>query len=326
MRICVFGAGAIGGYMAVKLASSGETVSVVARGAQLDAIKARGLTLQQDGRRHHARVKASSDPASLGAQDCVIVAVKAPALAAVAPALAPLLGPETAIVAAMNGIPWWFFHGLAGQAGKRLEAVDPGGALAAAMPPERVIGCVLHIACSVPEPGLIVHNSQNRFLFGEPSGGATPRLAALVEACTKAGMAAEARPKIHTDLWIKLLGNLTMAPCSILTAATNDAMAADPGVRDVMRRMIVEANDVGAKYGLFSDMDIEARIDLGGSLKGFRTSMLQDLDKGRPVELDTIVKAVMEMGRQAGVPTPTIDAVFALAAQRAAVAGLYKPA
>jgi 2-dehydropantoate 2-reductase len=178
----------------------------------------------------------------------------------------------------------------------------------------------------VPEPGLIVHTSQNRFRFGEPSGGATPRLAALVEACTKAGMAAEARPKIHTDLWIKLLGNLTMAPCSILTAATNDAMAADPGVRDVMRRMIVEANDVGAKYGLFSDMDIEARIDLGGSLKGFRTSMLQDLDKGRPVELDTIVKAVMEMGRQAGVPTPTIDAVFALAAQRAAVAGLYKPA
>jgi 2-dehydropantoate 2-reductase len=326
MRICVFGAGAIGGYMAVKLAASGEAVSVVARGAQLEAIKAKGLTLQQGGRRLHARIKASADAAALGPQDYVIVAVKAPALGAAATALAPLLGPETAIVSAMNGIPWWFFHGLPGQAGKRLEAIDPGGTLAAAMPPERIVGCVLHIACSVPEPGLIVHNSQNRFLFGEPSGAETPRLAALVAACKKAGMEAEARPKIHTDIWIKLLGNLTMAPCSILTTATNDAMAADPGVRDVMRRMIVEANAVGAKYGLVSDMDIEARIDLGGSLKGFRTSMLQDLDKGRPVELDTIVKAVMEMGRLAGVPTPTIDAVFALAAQRAAVAGLYKPA
>lgn len=325
MKICVFGAGAIGGYMAVKLAASGHAVSVVARGDHLAAIQAKGLTLQQDGRRLHARVKAASDPAALGPQEIVIVAVKAPALPEAAASLAPLLGPETAVVAAMNGIPWWFFHGLAGQEGKRLASVDPEGRLAAAIPPARVIGCVLHIACSVPEPGLIVHNSQNRFLFGEPSGAETPRLAALVAACRGAGLEAEARPRIHTDIWIKLLGNMTMAPCSILTHATNDAMAADPGVRDVMRRMIVEANAVGARYGLVSDMDIEARIDLGGSLKGFRTSMLQDLDKGRPVELDTIVKAVIEMGRLAGVPTPTIDAVFALAAQRAAVAGLYTP-
>ncbi|MCW5774455.1 MAG: 2-dehydropantoate 2-reductase [Rhodospirillaceae bacterium] len=325
MKICIFGAGAIGGYVAVKLAQTGQQVSVVARGAHLDAIKAKGLTLKQGGMRYHARPKASADAADLGPQDYVFLSVKAPALPDVAAKLAPLIGPETAVITAMNGIPWWFFHGFGAFHGTRFESIDPAGALSKALPPERVVGCVLHIACSVPEPGMIVHNNQNRFFLGELDGSTSPRLAAIVEAMKAAGMEAEARPDIRRDVWVKLLGNLTYAPVSVLTGATNDAMAADPGVRKVFVGMIEEANAVGAHYGLASDMSTDARIDLGGSLVGFRTSMLQDLDKGRPVELDTIVRAVIDMGRKAGVATPVIDTVYALAAQRARAAGLYKP-
>jgi 2-dehydropantoate 2-reductase len=325
MRLCIFGAGAIGGYVAVKLAEAGQDVSVVARGAHLEAIRTKGLTLHQDGVRHHARVKAAGDPEVLGAQDYVFLAVKAPALPEVAPRLAPLLGPETAVVTAMNGIPWWFFHGFGAFHGTSFDSIDPGGVLAQALPPARVIGCVLHIACSVPEPGVIVHNSQNRFFLGELDGKTSARLARFVGAMKQAGMEAEARPDIRRDVWVKLLGNMTYAPVSLLTNATNDRLAADPGMRKVFTAMIEEAGAVGARYGLASDMSTEARIDLGGSLKGFRTSMLQDMDKGRAVELDTIVRAVIDMGRKAGVPTPVIETVFSLAAQRAQLAGIYKP-
>jgi 2-dehydropantoate 2-reductase len=325
MKMCIFGAGAIGGYVAVKLAQTGHAVSVVARGAQLEAIQAKGLALVQGGVRYHARPKAAADPKALGEQDYVFLSVKAPALPEVARQLAPLLGPSTVIVTAMNGIPWWFFHGFGRFHGTSFDSIDPGGALAKALPPERIIGCVLHIACSVPEPGLIVHNSQNRFFLGELDGKTSERLGRLVEAMKRSGMEAEARPDIRRDVWVKLLGNMTFAPVSVLTGTTNDTMAADPGVRRVFTAMIEEANAVGAQYGLASDMSVEARIDLGGSLKGFRTSMLQDMDKGRPVELDTIVRAVTDMGKKAGVATPVIDTVFALAAQRAQHAGLYQP-
>ena len=325
MKVCIFGAGAMGGYIAVKLAQTGHAVSVVARGANLDAIKAKGLTLHQGGMRYHARPKASADPAALGPQDYVFLSVKAPALPAVAAQLAPLVGPDTAIVTAMNGIPWWFFHGFGKFSGTTFNSIDPGGVLAKALPPERIVGCVLHIACSVPEPGVIVHNSQNRFFLGDLDGQTSPRLAAIVDAMKKSGMEAEARPDIRRDVWVKLLGNMTYAPVSILTQTTNDKMAQNAGVRRVFTAMIEEANAVGAHYGLASDMSVEQRIDLGGSLVGFRTSMLQDFDKGRPVELDTIVRAVIDMGRMAGVPTPVLDTVYSLAAQRAEVAGIYKP-
>lgn len=325
MKVCIFGAGAIGGYVAVKLAQTGHAVSVVARGEQLAAIKAKGLTLQQGGTRYQARPKAAADPAELGAHDYVFLSVKAPALPAAAQQIAPLIGPSTAVVTAMNGIPWWFFHGFGRFHGMSFDSIDPGGTLAKALPPERIIGCVLHIACSVPEPGLVVHNSQNRFFLGELDGQTSERLARLVEAMNESGMEAHARPDIRRDVWVKLLGNMTYAPVSVLTGTTNDLMAADPGVRRVFTAMIEEANAVGAAYGLASDMTVEARIDLGGSLKGFRTSMLQDMDKGRPVELDTIVRAVMDMGRKAGVATPVIDTVYALAAQKTQLAGIYKP-
>lgn len=325
MKVCIFGAGAIGGYVAVKLAQTGHQVSVVARGAHLEAIKGKGLTLQQGGMRYHARPKAAADPAALGMQDYVFVSVKAPSLPEVAERLAPLVGPNTAVVTAMNGIPWWFFHGFGKFHGTSFDSIDPGGVLAKALPPERILGCVLHIACSVPEPGMIVHNSQNRFFLGEIDGATSPRLFTLVDAMKQSGMEAEARPDIRRDVWVKLLGNMTFAPVSILTGVTNDALGTDPGVRKVFAAMIEEANAVGAPYGLASDMSTAARIDLGASLKGFRTSMLQDMDKRRPVELDTIVRAVIDMGRKVGVAAPVIETVYALASQRAQAAGIYKP-
>ncbi len=325
MRICVFGAGAVGGYVAAKLAQTGAHVSVVARGPHLAAIAKHGLTLHQGGRKFHARPHAASDAAALGPQDYVFLAVKSPALPAAVAAIAPVLTPDTAVVTAMNGIPWWFFDRFGSHAGLTFDSIDPKGALAKAVPAARIIGCVLHIACSVPEPGVIIHNSQNRFLLGELDGAVSQRLRALVAAMNEAGIDTEARADIRRDVWVKLLGNLIYAPVSVLAPVTNDRLAADSGTRLVMRRMIEEANAVGRAYGLSSDMSIEARIDLGGSLKGFRTSMLQDMDKGRPVELDTIVRAVIDMGRAAGIATPVIETVYALAAMRAEQAGLYKP-
>lgn len=325
MKVCIYGAGAIGGYVAVKLAQTGHDVSVIARGAHLEAIAAKGLTLQQGGTRYHAWPRAAADPAALGVQDYVFLAVKAPSLPDIVPRLAPLIGPETKVITAMNGIPWWFFHGFGAHAGLTFDSIDPKGVLAAALPADRIIGCVLHIACSVPEPGLIVHNNQNRFFLGELDGRTSPTLAAIVEAMKAAGMDAEARADIRRDVWIKLLGNMTFAPVSILTETTNDRMAADPRIRTLFRQLIEEANAVGLRYGLESDMTVDKRIDLGGGLKGFRTSMLQDFDKRRPVELDTIVRAVIDMGRAAGVPTPTLETVFGLAAHRAAGAGIYTP-
>lgn len=326
MKLCIFGAGAIGGYVAARLAMAGHEVSVVARGDHLAAIKQNGLTLHQGGRKYHTRPKAAAEAAALGPQDFVFLSVKAPALPDAAPTLAPLLGPDTAVIAAMNGIPWWFF---AGDAGKKFAAIDPGGALAKAMPAERVIGCVLHIACSVPEPGVIVHNSQNRFIFGEAIARAgsslSPRVAALAEAFKGAGIDAETGANIRQDVWFKLLGNISFAPVSVVTGITNDALAKNPGTRLVLRRIVEETNAVGRAYGLEATGNVEGRIDLGGSLIGFRTSMLQDMDRGRPVELDTIVRIVMEMGRAAGVATPVIETIYGLAACRAEAAGNYRP-
>jgi 2-dehydropantoate 2-reductase len=324
MKICVYGAGAIGGFVAVKLAQTGHKVSVVARGEHLKAIREKGLTLKEGGTRYHARVQAAEDPQALGPQDYVVVSVKAPSLPGVIPKLGPLLGQETTVVTAMNGLPWWFFHGFGAHAGRRLKSTDPDGALAAALPMQRIVGCVMHIACSVPEPGLIVHNNQNRFLFGEPAGPITPRVAAIVEAAKAAGIGAEARDDIRRQFWIKLLGNMSMAPLSILTQTTVDRVAHEPALRKICKAMMEEATAVGAHFGLASDMDIDARIDLGGKLVGFRTSMLQDLDKGRPVELDALTGSVLELAEIAGMKAPTIELVFALAAERARVAGLYR--
>ena len=324
MKLCIVGAGSIGGFIAALMADSGHDVSVVARGAHLEAIRNGGLRLDYDGRRISTKVGASDDPADLGAQDVVIVSVKAPSLPGVLPMLMPLLGLETPIVIAMNGVPWWMFDGFGAHNGLTLRSVDGDGALARFGNKERLIGCVIHIACDVPEPGLIRHNSQNRFILGEPDGAVSARVTGLVEAMQAAGIGAEATAEIQQEIWIKLLGNLPFAPISTITGATNDVLAATPDIRRTMLAMFDEAVAVGAHFGLRPGMTAEARIDLGGSLIDFKTSTLQDYEQGRPVELDVIVNAVREMGDIAGIDTPTVDIIYALAAQKAALAGLYR--
>ena len=324
MKLCIVGAGSIGGFIAALMADSGHDVSVVARGAHLEAIRNGGLRLDYDGRRISTKVGASDDPADLGAQDVVIVSVKAPSLPGVLPMLMPLLGLETPIVIAMNGVPWWMFDGFGAHNGLTLRSVDGDGALARFGNKERLIGCVIHIACDVPEPGLIRHNSQNRFILGEPDGAVSARVTGLVEAMQAAGIGAEATAEIQQEIWIKLLGNLPFAPISTITGATNDVLAATPDIRRTMLAMFDEAVAVGANFGLRPGMTAEARIDLGGSLIDFKTSTLQDYEQGRPVELDVIVNAVRELGDIAGIDTPTVDIIYALAAQKAALAGLYR--
>ena len=324
MKLCIVGAGSIGGFIAALMADNGHDVSVVARGAHLEAIRNGGLRLDYDGRRISTKVGASDDPADLGAQDVVIVSVKAPSLPGVLPMLMPLLGLETPIVIAMNGVPWWMFDGFGAHNGLTLRSVDGDGALARFGNKERLIGCVIHIACDVPEPGLIRHNSQNRFILGEPDGAVSARVTGLVEAMQAAGIGAEATAEIQQEIWIKLLGNLPFAPISTITGATNDVLAATPDIRRTMLAMFDEAVAVGAHFGLRPGMTAEARIDLGGSLIDFKTSTLQDYEQGRPIELDVIVNAVREMGDIAGIDTPTVDIIYALAAQKAALAGLYR--
>lgn len=323
MKLCIVGAGSIGGFVATLMARGGHDVSVVARGAHLAAIRKDGLRLDFEGRRTATSIRAAEDPADLGPQDVVIVAVKAPSLPNILPLLEPLLGPETPIVTAMNGVPWWMFDGFGVHDGLALRSVDSDGALARFGNKERLIGCVLHIACDVPEPGLIRHNSQNRFVLGEPNGMLSARVTNLADAMRQAGLGAEATAEIQQEVWIKLLGNVNFAPISMITGATNDALAADPGIRRSMLDMFEEAASVGKHFGFRPGMTGQERIDLGGSLVGFKTSTLQDYEKGRPVELDAIVNAVRELGDIAGIDTPTIDIVYALAAQKAALAGLY---
>ncbi len=324
MKLCIVGAGSIGGFIAALMAEAGHDVSVVARGAHLAAIGDGGLRLDFDGRRITARVEASDNPADLGNRDIVIVAVKAPALPAVLPMLDPLLGPETPIVTAMNGIPWWMFDGFGAHDGLALRSVDGDGTLARFGNEQRLIGCVLHTACDVPEPGLVRHRSMNRFILGEPDGALSSRVSGLVDAMAAAGIGAETTTRIQQEVWIKLLGNLPFAPISMITGAINDVLAATPDIRRLMLDMFEEAAAVGAYFGLEPGMTAEERIDLGGSLAGFKTSTRQDYEQGRPVELDVIVNAVREMGDIAGIDTPTIDTVYALAAQKAATAGLYR--
>lgn len=324
MRFCIYGAGAIGGFMGALLARGGHEVTFVARGENLSAIRDRGLLLEMGGEKLPSQPRAVATAAEAGVQDCIILTVKAPALPAIVPTLQPMLGAETTVMTAMNGIPWWFFHGFGKFSGLQLASVDPNGALMAALDPARIIGCVLHIAASVPAPGIVRHNNQNKFFVGEPSGKMTPRLAALENALKTSGIGAVTTAQIQNEYWIKLLGNMTYAPISVLTGATNDVIGTDAGLRATAKQMIIEATAVGTHFGLTSSMSADERIDLGANLKGFRTSMLQDLDKGRPVELDTICLVVAEMARLAGIPVPTLDAVFALAVQRARIAGCYR--
>lgn len=325
MKICIFGAGAIGGYMAVKLVQAGADVSLVARGPHLAAMKENGLTLiEEDGARTTVLVTASDDPAELGPQDYVIITLKAHSVPPVVEKMQPLIGPDTTIVSGVNGVPWWYFHKLEGpHEGTRLAAVDPDDAQWNGFGPDRVLGCVVYPAAEVVEPGVVRHIEGNRFSLGEPDGSKSERAQALSQALSAAGLKAPVRPRIRDEIWVKLWGNLSFNPISALTHATLDVLCTDPGTRTVARGMMVEAQEIAEKLGVKFPIDVERRIDGGAAVGAHRTSMWQDLDAGRPMEIDALVTAVQELGHLTQTPTPTVDIVLALIRLRARMAGLY---
>jgi 2-dehydropantoate 2-reductase len=323
MRICVYGAGAIGGYLGCQLALAGQDVTLIARGPHLAALRARGVRLLIDGEERVARPHATDDPSEAGPQDYVIVTLKAHSVPAITDALQPLLGPDSVVVWAVNGVPWWYFYGLAGPwEGRRLDSVDPDGSQWDKIGPERVLGCVVYPAAEVVEPGVIRHIEGNRFTLGEPNGEKSERVRRLAQAFIAAGLRAPVR-RVRDEIWVKLWGNLSFNPISALTLETLDVVATDAGTRAVARAMMVEAQAIGEKLGVRFAVDVDRRIEGAAAVGSHRTSMLQDLERGRPMEIDALVTAVQEMGRLVGVETPTIDTVLALVQQRARVAGAY---
>lgn len=319
-RVCIVGAGAIGGWIGARLAQVGCTVRVLARGATLQALQAHGLRL---GDASHA-VAASASAADLGVQDLVVVAVKAPALAEVARQIGPLIGPDTVVLTAMNGVPWWFFQGFGGPfRDQMLQAIDPHGSIAAAIPARHVIGCVVHASCSVDAPGQIRHHFGNGLIIGEPSGQTSERVLALCELLNRAGFTATVSPQIQKDIWYKLWGNMTVNPISALTGATTDRILGDPLVRDFVSSVMLEAKAIGAVLGIPIDQQPEDRHQVTLKLGAFKTSMLQDVEAGKPIELDALVTVVHELGHLTGVPTPCTGALLGLSRLHARVRGLY---
>lgn len=325
MKICIFGAGAIGGYMGVKLAQAGAEVSLVARGPHLAAMQGKGLTLIEEGAEPvTVSVTASEDPADLGPQDYVIVTLKAHSVPPVVPRMQPLIGEHTTVVSGVNGVPWWYFHKIGTELeGTRLATVDPGNAQWDGFGPDRVLGCVVYPAAEVAEPGVIRHIEGNRFSLGEPDGAKSERAIALSQALQAAGLKAPVRPRLRDEIWVKLWGNLSFNPISALTHATLDVLCTDPGTRAVARGMMLEAQAIAEKLGVKFPIDVERRIDGGAAVGAHRTSMLQDLDAGRPMEIDALIGSVQELGQITDTPTPTIDTVTALIKLRAKTAGLY---
>lgn len=327
--VTIVGAGAIGGWLGAQLAAAGCAVSVLARGHTLAALQAQGLQLVSGPSAQPVLppqpVVAVEQAQALGVQDLVIIALKAPALAEVAPQLQPLLGPATVVLTAMNGVPWWFLQGGFGGpcAGRALASVDPGGLIAQAIPAAHVLGGVVHASCSVDAPGVIHHHFGNGLIVGEPAGGTSARLQALVALLARAGLAASESAQIQKDIWYKLWGNMTVNPVSALTGATTDRILDDELVRGFISAVMLEAKAIGEPLGIPIAQQPEDRHAVTRKLGAFRTSMLQDVDAAKPVELDALVSAVRELGQLTGVATPCTDALLGLARLQARVRGLY---
>ena len=325
-KVAIVGAGAIGGWMGMHLARAGVQISVLARGDTLTALQRNGLQLHQGGELHHMPVKASNDAAELGVQDLVVISVKAPALASIAQQIGPLIGQDTVVLTAMNGVPWWFLQGFGGPVqGQSLGTVDPQGTIARAIPAQHVIGGVVHASCSVDAPGVIRHHFGDGLIVGEPSGANTPRVQALHALLQKAGFNATLSPQIQKDIWFKLWGNMTVNPISALTGATSDRLLDDALVRGFMSRVMLEARAIGECIGIPIAQEPEDRHAITRKLGTFKTSMLQDVEAGKPVELDALVSAVRELGQMTGVATPFTDALLGLSRLHARGLGLYPP-
>lgn len=327
MKTCIYGAGAIGGWIGVRLAQAGCDVSVVARGATLDALRRDGLGLIANNERSTVPVTVSADPRDLGVQQLVVVAVKAPSLASVAQHIAPLLGPETMVLVAMNGVPWWFLEGGFGGAltGTRLAAVDPDGAIAKGIPTHHVIGGVVHASCSLDAPGVVRHHFGARIIVGEPSGETTPRVQRLAALLGGAGIETPVSHQVQRDIWFKLWGNMTVNPISALTGVTTDLIMGDELVLGFITSVMLEAKEIGARIGIDITDQPSDRHAVTRKLGAFKTSMLQDVEAGRAVELDALVGAVRELGRLTNVATPFTNALLGLARLQARRLGLYGP-
>jgi 2-dehydropantoate 2-reductase len=327
VKVCVFGAGAIGGYIGAKLALSGEEVTLIARGPHLEAMKARGLTLIEEGKTHVVHPRVTADSREAGPQDYVFLSVKAHGLGAIADAVQPLLGEKTALVPAINGVPWWYFYKLPGPyEGMRVEAVDPGGALWEKLPPSRVIGCIVYPATDLVEPGVVQHQYSNRFDLGEPDGSKSERAQTLSKMMIKAGLRAPVRGSIRDNLWVKLWGNLSFNMLCALTMSSLDQIIANAGTKALARTMMLEGQAVAEKLGVKFPIDVDARIKGAAEVGVHKPSTLIDLERGRPMEIDPLLGAVVELGRLTKTPMPACECVLPLVRLRAQAAGLYQGA
>lgn len=321
MRICVFGAGSVGGYLAASLAQGGADVSVVARGAHLAAIRSSGLTVETPDGTINARLPASDDAANLGPQDAVIVTVKSPALPAVATSIAPLLGPDTPVAFVMNGIPWWYFYP---HEDRRLPRLDPGNVLWNAPGPQRAIGGVFWPACSVPAPGVVrlLSGAGRGTTFGEPDGSVSSRIDTLATAFRAADLPVSIAPNIRELIWQKLAFNLSAGPMCVLTQSAVRATHEEAALIDCSRRMVAEAEAIAAAMGFQLDIDMD-RVVATNTQLAHRPSILQDLEAGRPMEIDALYSVPLDMARLHGIATPTLDLLVAMIKARARAAGLY---
>jgi len=325
MRICIYGAGAIGGWLGVQLSLAGEDVTLIARGPHLEAMQNNGLKLLIDGEERVAHPRCVADPAEAGIQDYVIVTLKAHSFPGVIEQMQPLMDDDTAVVTGVNGIPWWYFYKLAGKyENHHLESIDPGGRIWNSIGPQRAIGCVVYPAAEIVEPGVIRHIKGDRFILGEPDGQSSERSLNLRDALQKAGFTSRVRNNIRDDIWVKLWGNLCFNPISALTHATLDLVAGEPATSEVCRQMMLEAQAIGEKLGARFRVDVERRLAGGAAVGAHKTSMLQDLESCRPMEIDALVTVIQELGRLVEIPTPTTDVVLALIQQRARIAGTYQ--
>jgi 2-dehydropantoate 2-reductase len=324
MRVAVVGVGAIGGWMAYKMAKAGLEVSALARGTTLVALREHGVRLRRGDEVGSCPINASDNASTLGKQDLIVLAVKGPALAVAARQASALLGPDTIVLPAMNGVPWWFFEGLPGPfSGRRLATVDPSGQIDVSLPAHHVIGCVVHAACTTSEPGVIVQRAGNGLIVGEPSGRGSARLDRVTEVLRNSSFDVEISSRIQQAIWYKLWGNMTMNPISAITGATTDRILDDPLVRAFILRVMAEAAQVGDKIGCPITESGEDRNAVTRKLGAFKTSMLQDVEAGRPVELDVLLSAPREVAQWLGIETPAMDSLLGLARLFARSRGLY---
>jgi 2-dehydropantoate 2-reductase len=324
MKVAIFGAGAIGGMMGVKLAQAGADVTFIARGPHLAAMQANGVIMHSGGETIQVRPRCVGTAAEAGRQDYVVVTLKAHSLPAAAADIALMMDESSALITAVNGVPYWYFHGLPGPyEGRIVQSVDPGGILSATLPPACAIGCVVYPAAEVTAPGIIEHGYGDRFSLGEPDGSRSPRIEAISQLLISAGLKAPIRPKIRDEIWVKLWGNLCFNPLSALTGATLDILTGQPDLRAVCRSMMLEGQAVAEALGAKFAISVDKRIDGAAEVGVHKTSMLQDLERGRPMEIDALLGAVVELGHLTGLAMPACELVLALVRQRARVAGCY---